>query len=94
MSLMQHTALELGRMIRSGEIRAVSAVRAALDAVEKKDPELNSFITVDGERALSQAEQAEKKIRSGELTGPLSGVPMAVKDNLCKIGRASCRERV
>lgn len=86
MSLMQHTALELGRMIRSGEIRAVSAVRAALDAVEKKDPELNSFITVDGERALSQAEQAEKKIRSGELTGPLSGVPMAVKDNLCTEG--------
>lgn len=86
MSLMQHTALALGRMIRSKEIRAVEAVRAALDAVEEKDPALNSFITVDGERALDQARQAEKKIRSGELSGPLAGVPMAVKDNLCTEG--------
>lgn len=86
MSLMSLTAAELGRKIKAGEATAEQAVRDALDAIEKKDGELNCFITVDGEGALKRAAEVQRGIEDGTLTGPLAGVPVAVKDNMCTRG--------
>lgn len=86
MSLMSLTAAELGRKIKAGEATAEQAVRDALDAIEKKDGELNCFITVDGEGALKRAAEVQRGIEDGTLTGPLAGVPVAVKDNMCTKG--------
>ncbi len=95
MSLMSMTALELGRTIQAGEASAVEAVREALDRIQKLDRELNCCVTVDGEAALKKAEQVQKRISSGELAGPLAGVPAVVKDNLCTEGlRTTCGSKI
>ncbi len=83
MSLMSLTAVELGRKIKAKEVTVEEAVTAALDAIEKKDGELNSFVTVDREGALARAKQVQAQIDAGTLTGPLAGVPVAIKDNMC-----------
>ncbi len=83
MAIMDMTAVELGKKIKAKEISVVEATQAALDAIEEKDGTINSFVTVDREGALKQAEKIQKKIDAGELTGPLAGVPVAIKDNMC-----------
>ena len=86
MSLMQLTAVELGKKIKAGEVSVVEATEAALNAIEAKEDKVNSFVTVDREGALKQAEEVQKKIDAGELTSPLAGVPVAIKDNMCTEG--------
>ena len=82
MNLMSLTAVELGRKIKAKEVTVKEAVTAALDAIEAKEVKVNSFVTVDREGALKRAEEVQKLIDDGTLTGPLAGVPVAVKDNL------------
>ena len=86
MSLMQLTAVELGKKIKAGEVSVVEATEAALAAIEAKEEKVNSFVTVDREGALKQAEEVQKEIDAGELTSPLAGVPVAIKDNMCTEG--------
>ncbi|HIT14553.1 MAG TPA: Asp-tRNA(Asn)/Glu-tRNA(Gln) amidotransferase subunit GatA [Candidatus Scatomonas merdigallinarum] len=92
---MKLTAVQLSEKIRAGEIRVAEAVQAALDAIEEKDQTINAFITVDREGALKAAEEIQKKIDAGELTGPLAGVPVAVKDNICTKGlKTTCASKI
>ncbi len=86
MSLMSLTAVELGRKIKEKEVTVEEAVTAALDAIEKREAEVHSFVTVDREGALKRAKEVQAKIDAGELTGPLAGVPVAIKDNMCTKG--------
>lgn len=86
MSLMSLTAVELGRKIKEKEVTVEEAVTAALDAIEKREAEVHSFVTVDREGALKRVKEVQAKIDAGELTGPLAGVPVAIKDNMCTKG--------
>lgn len=86
MSLTSLTAVELGKKIKAGEVSVEEAVQDALEQIQKKEPEINSFVTVDEQGALKQAREVQKKIDAGELSGPLAGVPAAVKDNMCTEG--------
>lgn len=86
MDLLSLTAVELGKKIKAGEVTVKEAVRASLAAIEAKEPQVNGFVTVDGECALKRAAEVQKQIDDGTLTGPLAGVPVAVKDNLCTKG--------
>ena len=86
MNLMSLTAVELGKKIKSGEVTAVEATKAALEQIKKLDGTYNCYVTVDEEAALKEAEEVQKKIEAGELTGPLAGVPVAIKDNMCTEG--------
>jgi aspartyl-tRNA(Asn)/glutamyl-tRNA(Gln) amidotransferase subunit A len=82
MNLMSLTAVELGKKIKSGEVRVVDAVNAAFDQIVEKD--INSYVTVyKKEEVLEKAEHIQKLIDEGQLTGPLAGVPVAIKDNMC-----------
>jgi len=95
MDIMSMTATEIGRKIKAGEIGVVEAVKACLESIEKYDKEYNCFVTVDREGAISQAEEIQKKIDAGELTGPLAGVPIAIKDNMCQEGvLTSCSSKI
>ena len=95
MSLMQLTAVELGKKIKAGEVSVVEATEAALNAIEAKEEKINSFVTVDREGALKQAEEVQKKIDAGELTSPLAGVPVAIKDNMCTEGlMTTCSSKI
>lgn len=86
MDILDLTAVELGRKIREHEIRVVEATEASLAQIEKLEPQLNCYVTVAKEQALKQAKEVQKRIDDKTLTGPLAGVPMAMKDNMCLEG--------
>ena len=87
MSLMDLTAVELGKKIKAHEVTVEEAVLAAFEGIEKREDELNAYVTVlDKEDVLCRARKVQKLIDEGELTGPLAGVPVAIKDNMCTKG--------
>ena len=95
MSLMNLTAVELGKKIKNKEVTVVEATKAALDAIDAKEEKVNSFVTVDREGALKRAEEVQKLIDEGKLAGPLAGVPVAVKDNMCTEGMlTTCSSKI
>lgn len=95
MDLMRLTAVELGKKIKAGEVSVVDATKACLARIEALEKDINSFVTIDSEDALKQAEQVQQKIDAGELTGPLAGVPVAIKDNMCVAGMlTTCSSKI
>lgn len=86
MNILDLTALALGRKIQNREVSVLEATEEVLRRIGTYDNELNCYITVDKEGALKRAEEVQKKIDAGELTGPLAGVPVAIKDNMCTKG--------
>ena len=83
MSILDLTAVELGKKIKAKEITVVDAVKASLEQIKKLEPVVHAYVTVDEEGALKKAEEVQKLIDDGTLTGPLAGVPVAIKDNMC-----------
>lgn len=95
MSLMSLTAVELGKKIKAKEVTVEDAVNAALDAIEAREKEVHSFVTIDREGALKRAKEVQKLIDDGTLTGPLAGVPVAIKDNMCTKGMlTTCSSKI
>ena len=93
--LMKLTAVELGKKIKDKEVTVVEATKACLERIKALDETYNCFVTVDEAGALAQAEAVQAKIDSGELTGPLAGVPVAIKDNMCINGMlTSCSSKI
>ena len=89
------SAVELGAKIKAGELTSVDAVTAYLERIEAVEKDINAFITLDKEGALAAAAEADKRIAAGELTGPLAGVPVAIKANMCIEGKlASCASHI
>ena len=86
MDLMSLTAVELGKKIKAKEVTVEEAVKAAIASIKAKEEKINSFVTIDEEGALKKAAEVQAKINAGELTGPLAGVPVAIKDNMCTEG--------
>ena len=86
MSILSMTAVELAAAIKKHEVTVKEAVEAVLDNIEKKEDTYHCYVTVDREGALKQAEEIQKKIDDGTVSGPLAGVPVAIKDNMCTEG--------
>ena len=86
MKIIDMTAVELGAAIKNKEITVKEGVEAALDQIREKEEAYHCYVTIDEEGALKQAQQVQQKIDAGELAGPLAGVPVAIKDNLCTEG--------
>jgi aspartyl-tRNA(Asn)/glutamyl-tRNA(Gln) amidotransferase subunit A len=74
------SALDAARLVAEREISAVELLEAALERIERHDPGLLAFVTVSAERARAEAASADSAIAAGDQTGPLHGVPYAVKD--------------
>lgn len=95
MNLLDMTAVELSAAIKDGRTTAVEAARASLERIEEKESLYHCYITLDKEGTLAQAEAVQARIEKGELNGPLAGVPMAVKDNLCTAGMlTTCASKI
>ena len=73
---------EIREALDSRTLSAVDVCRAVLDRIEAANGALNAFNLVDPERALARAAAVDR----GEVSGPLAGVPVALKDNLCVRG--------
>ena len=95
MDLLDLTALELGKKIQAGEVTAPEAAAAALRRIREMEPSIHAYVTVDEEGAMAQAETVQREIEAGRLSGPLAGVPVAIKDNICTEGlRTTCSSKI
>ena len=72
----------LVKAMRKQELSPVELVNWYLDRIEKLNPVLNSYITVCADEALEQARKAESLLAKKSETGPLLGVPIALKDQI------------
>ncbi|HVB36596.1 MAG TPA: amidase [Candidatus Acidoferrales bacterium] len=80
------TISEAGRLLRQKKVSPLELTKAALERIEALNPRLNVFITVTAERALREARAAEREIARGKYRGPLHGIPVTLKDNICAAG--------
>lgn len=95
MDIMSLTAVELGKKIKAKEISVTEATQAYLDQIEKVEADVHSYVTIDKEGALKRAGEVQKLIDDGTLLGPLAGVPVAIKDNMCTKGmRTTCSSKI
>jgi len=78
--------IELADAVRRGQRRAEDAVRAHLDRIAALDGHLRAFLATQPEAALARAREIDETVRRGADPGPLAGVPVAVKDNICMRG--------
>ncbi|RBQ21215.1 amidase [Spongiactinospora rosea] len=85
------SAAELVRAYRRRELSPVEAAKAALDAIDAHDGELNAFVLADRPAALRAAAESEARWTSGTQLGPADGVPVAVKDLLLTRGWPTLR---
>ncbi len=82
-------------LIDSGEASAVEICRAHLDRIRAVDPVVGAYVAVHEEEALAGAARIDALRQDGSPTGPLAGVPIAVKDNHCTRGTATtCASRI
>ncbi len=77
---------EAGRRLRNGETNAVALLEAALDNAARTEAQLHAFLTIDGDGAREAAARADADLADGIDHGPLHGIPVAVKDNMCTRG--------
>lgn len=83
MDLNKMTALEIGKKIKNKDISSVEVTKYFLNKIKKHDKHINAFITISEDKALKNAEEIQKKINKGEINSPFTGVPIAIKDNIC-----------
>ena len=95
MSILELTAVELGKKIKDKEITVVEATKAVLEQIKAVEGDIHGYVSYDEGSALKRAEEVQKGIDDGTYTGPLAGVPMAIKDNICTKGyTTTCSSKI
>src|SRR4051812_5653929 len=74
---------QLADLIARRELSPLEVAKASIARFEETEPLLNAFISLDRDRVLADAARLDGEARRGEVRGPLHGVPIAVKDNIC-----------
>ena len=88
-------AAEIAEKVSSGEVSARSVVEHHIETINKIESDVNAFNLVTAEQALIDADEIDSKIASGETLGPLAGVPISIKDNLCTRGvETTCSSKI
>ena len=89
------TALAVAAAVATGERSARSVVQDCLDRIAERDGEIGAFNRVLADEALADADRIDAAVARGEPAGPLAGVPVALKDNLCTRGiPTTCSSRM
>ena len=95
MSLYSLTAHELHDKLKSKEISCLDIAESVLGRVSAVDGQVRAFVTVTDEQALEAAKNTDEKIARGEEIGPLAGIPVALKDNMCTRGTpTTCSSKI
>ena len=89
------SARGLAAAVRSGEQSARSVVEEHLETIRSGEPEIHAFNLVLADEALAAADEVDRRVAAGEDPGPLAGVPVALKDNMCTRGvPTTCSSRI
>jgi aspartyl-tRNA(Asn)/glutamyl-tRNA(Gln) amidotransferase subunit A len=86
MSLHKLTLIDLQRKFKAGEVTAAEIVRAYSLRISQIEPKVRAFVTHMQESTSLQAESLDRNLKSWRKTMPLSGMPLAIKDNICTDG--------
>ncbi|PYT06431.1 MAG: Asp-tRNA(Asn)/Glu-tRNA(Gln) amidotransferase GatCAB subunit A [Acidobacteria bacterium] len=88
-------AREIASAVRGGRLRAADLCRRTIDAARGLGEALGAFNSVLADSAMACAQEIDRRVVSGEDPGPLAGVPLAIKDNICTRGsRTTCSSRI
>lgn len=94
MDLLDSNLKTLTAALAKRQVSSVELTRAYLARIERLNPRLNAFVTLDPEASLAQAEAADRRLARGEA-GPLTGIPVAHKDIFCAKGwRTTCGSKM
>lgn len=92
--LTQLTASQLAAKLQRREVSAVEVAQAHLDRIAEHDHRFRAYLTIDTEATIAEAQAAQRRLDEGG-SGPLTGVPVAVKDNICTKGlRTTCASKI
>lgn len=95
MDISMYTALLLAKKIKQRQLTVSDGVKYVFDQIEKKDGQIHAFLSTWKKEAFARAKEVQKGIEDGTYTGPLAGVPIAVKDNICIKGKpTTCASRI
>ncbi|MDA8423728.1 MAG: Asp-tRNA(Asn)/Glu-tRNA(Gln) amidotransferase subunit GatA [Nitrospiraceae bacterium] len=95
MELYQLTIHELHDMLKKGETTSETITESVLSRIKAVDGKVKAYITVTEEVARAQAREADKRIKAGDTSSPLLGIPIAVKDNMCTDGiKTTCASKI
>ncbi|MBM3266772.1 MAG: Asp-tRNA(Asn)/Glu-tRNA(Gln) amidotransferase subunit GatA [Candidatus Sericytochromatia bacterium] len=89
------SARDIAARVRAGDLSAERVAADALDRIAALDPAIGAFLTVTRDSALARARDLDRRRAGGQALGPLAGVPVALKDNLCTRGApTTCASRI
>ena len=89
------TAIDIATAVRAGERKAREVIDEHLARIAERDGELNVFNLVTADEARHAADEIDRRVAAGDDPGPLAGVPVALKDNLCTRGiPTTCSSRI
>lgn len=95
MDLVKLSAFEMKMKLHEKEISSRELIESHFKTIEKKEKDLNAFISLNKEQALKDADKVDKKIKNGEKLGLLAGIPIGIKDNiLTKNLRTTCGSKI
>jgi len=93
--LYSKTVHELHELLVKKEVSALELTEDVLARVDQVEPQVRAYVTLTREKALAQAKAVDSAIAAGGEIGPLTGIPMALKDNMCTKGiTTTCSSRM
>lgn len=95
MDLGKLTALQLAEKIKQHQISVLDGVKYVFDQIEAKEDKVHAYLDTYKKEAYARAKEVQKGIEDGTYTGPLAGVPIAIKDNICIKGKTTtCASKI
>jgi len=95
MLLEKLTARQLRDMIAGRRVSSVEATKSVFERIEQREPAIGAFISTYFQRAMEKAADVDRRIAAGLDVGPLAGVPIAIKDNMCtSFGTTTCASKI
>ena len=95
MDLGKLTALQLAEKIKQHQISVLDGVKYVFDQIEAKEDKVHAYLDTYKKEAHARAKEVQKGIEDGTYTGPLAGVPVAIKDNICIKGKTTtCASKI
>ena len=89
MDLGKLTALQLAEKIKQHQISVLDGVKYVFDQIEAKEDKVHAYLDTYKKEAYARAKEVQKGIEDGTYTGPLAGVPIAIKDKICIKGKST-----
>lgn len=94
MNMINASLKELSQALAAKQVSSVELTTLFLDRIDRLNPQINAFVTVDRDKSLKAAAAADARIAAGQF-GPLTGIPLAQKDIFCAEGwRTTCGSKM